>query len=240
MTLEEIRTAVRDAVAERASDAGLISSEAELDRWINAANRTVFRKAIKKNADRWKERASDIAYVAPGPLDFSVIAGGDPLLAGPLAVAFGSSPVEHISLVRAKRSDGNYYPVTPFEQGEDHAEIEPVTATSGSFPFRWYVEGEALWLSPPPVVDQTLEVTFVRSLAVLAAGEHALAGRYPESHDVVVWKAAQLLYAKDEQRSTPWDAEWNESIRDLLASIARSQNQQTRRVRRRSHYRFSR
>lgn len=222
MTLGELRDEVRDAVLEKASDTGLIPDTASLDRWINRANRDVYRQAVEWNPTPWIERSADVAYAAP--LSFAAIAGP-------------GKPVRSVHLVRAKLGS-DYYAVDPLEEGAlDFVGYEPASGGGGLLPSRWYVEGRALWLTPPPVGPTELRVSFVREAAAMAApADPALGGVLGDHHDLVALTAAQLLYRKDEMLVTPWDKDVEKGLRDLRSALARNQGQRTRRVRAASHF----
>lgn len=219
--LDQLRRETRDAVLEKSSDRGLLPDDTSLDIYVNAANRSVFNQAVKWNPRPWMERSADLAYA--NPLPFSGIAG--------------AAPIKRIHLVRVK-TGGGYAPVTPVEEGElDFADIEE-GVTAASITSRWFVEGEALWLTPPPASAPQLRVSFVRAIGSMSdPNDHfALGGQMPDHHDVVVWKAAQLVYRKDEMLRTPWDVEVEDGLRALRSELARNQGQRTRRIRRASHF----
>jgi hypothetical protein len=228
LNLAALRDAVRDAVMEKVTDLGLIPSDASLDRYINAANRAIFKEAAAWNPRPWFERSADIAYASPLPFS---------------SLTPDSAPVRSVHLVRVKVANG-YAPVTPLEEGElDFAEIEAGGAANpvlsqNAIASRWFVEGQAIWLTPPPAGATVLGVSLVRAIGSMtdAVNHYALGGQLPDHHDLVVWKTAQLLYWKDEVLRTPWDAEIAEGLRALRKELARNQGQRTRRIRRASHF----
>lgn len=223
MNLSELRERTREVLAERATDRGLISDDAELDRWLNSANRSLFNEAVRWNPRPWIERTGDLAYT--DPLPFSS------LLAAPASVK---------SIHRVAAKDGEaYYALTPAEEGYlDDSDVDPgLPVQTASDLTKWYVEGEDLRLYPPAAVGTYLRVWLVRELAdMVDEGDLPLGGRFADHHDLVVWKAAQLLFRKDEVFVTPWDRELEDGRRALRSALARNQGQQTRRIRRASHF----
>jgi hypothetical protein len=223
--LTELRADVRSAILEKTSDVGLIPDDTDLDRWINAAIRAVYNVALKANPRPWMERSGDLEYAAP--LSYQ-------------AIGAGGEPVRKIYLCRAKAGAG-WVKVDPLEEGElDFADLEdgvPGPAASSS---RWMVEGQDFWLTPPPSGPAILRLSFVRELPALVVGAPpaplALGGRVLGHHDAVVWKAAQLIYAKDEVIQTPWDRHYAQAELELKRDLARNQGQRTRRIRRQSHF----
>lgn len=226
MTLSEIQAFVRSAVLEKTNDVGLLPDTADLLRWVNAAHKAVYAQAVEWNPRPWFERSADVAYA--NPLPFATLAGA------------GKS-IGKIHLVRVKVGSG-YAPVVPLEAGEiDFADIEEGTdTTANSLTSRWYVEGKNLWLTPPPNVAVELRVSFVREIGALASPANdeteMLGGHFGDHHEVVGFKAAQLVYRKDEVRVTPWDLDVEDGLRALRSALARNQGQRTRRIRRASHF----
>ncbi|MGE5617336.1 MAG: hypothetical protein ACM3UX_00205 [Candidatus Woesearchaeota archaeon] len=221
MTLTQLRSFVRDAVMEKSTDLGLIPDDTSLDRYAHAAHKAIYEQAVEWNPRPWMVRSADLTYA--NPLTFTTIAGG-------------GKPVRSVHLVRVKNGVG-YSPVTPQEAGYiDFADFED-GATSVQVPesCRWYVEGAGLYLTPPPT-GATLSVSFVRHVGEIASGDEILGGLLLDHHDLVGFKAAQLIYRKDEMLRTPWDEEIAEKLRALRSALARNQGQRTRRIRRSSTF----
>lgn len=222
MNLATLRTRVRAAVLERATDVGLISGDPEANDWINAANRAVFNQAVEWNPRPWIERSGDVVYA--GPLLLATLAGG-------------GAPVKSVHLLAVKVGSG-YEKITPSEEGYlDDSGLDPLLAVASASPSRWFVEGQGIWLAPAPGAAPTLKAWFVRQLVDLAADvDVPLGGLFLDHHDLIVYKAAQLLYRKDEMILTPWDKDVDEGLRVLRSALARNQGQRTRRIRPASHF----
>lgn len=228
MTFAQIRQFIRSAVLEKTGDNGLIADEADLDRWANAGHRAIYIEATQKNPRPWFERSGDVVYANPLPL--ATLQGG-------------GKPIAKIHLLRVKVA-GGYAPVQPLEEGEkDFADEEDgvgQVVTQNALTSKWFVEGKSLWLTPPPAAAPTLRASFVRELGLLVSpgddGVELLGGNFGDHHELVGFKAAQLLYQKDELRVTPWDFAVEERLQTLRRELSRNQGQGPRRIRRRSHF----
>jgi hypothetical protein len=223
-TLTTLQEHVRDLVAERASDKGLIESDAALTRWINRAARQVYRKALEWDAQAWVVRSGELSWQATNTLTFAEIITGQTVL-------------DRIVAVKVKR-DGNFYAVDPYDVGYlEHIYLEPDPGASTIPSFRWYVEAQELRFTPVPTGTQTLVVHYLPVLADMSQGtEEPLAGRLDAHHDLVALVAAQMLFRKDEWFATPWDADVKDGYDDLRRALTRTQGQRTRRIRRASHF----
>lgn len=222
MTLTQLRVFVRDAILEKSTDLGLVPSEASLDWYCHAAHKAIYEQAVQWNPRPWIVRSADLAYA--NPLLFATIAAGN-------------GAVRSLHLVRVKVGSG-YAPVPPLEVGEiDFADMEEGASSSATaLSSRWYVEGRNLWLTPPPSAAVELRASFVREIGNIAADAELLGGQLTDHHELVGFKAAQLLYRKDEVLRTPWDVDVEERLRALRHALARNQGQTTRRIRRSSHF----
>jgi hypothetical protein len=220
VTLTELRAFVRSAVLEKATDKGLIPSDADLDLYLHAAHKAIYDLACKWNPRPWMERSADHAYANPLPL--ATLAGA-------------GKAVREVYLLCVKDGAG-YRPLTPREAGYlDFADLEEGVSAAAN-PSQWYVEGVAIWLTPPPARAAVLRASFVREVGAIGANDQLLGGRLGDHHELIGFKGAQLVYRKDEQLRTPWDVEVEERLRALRSALARNQGQRTRRIRRASHF----
>jgi hypothetical protein len=225
VTLTQLLAFARDAVLEKSTDLGLIPDDTSLKRYAHAAHQFVYEAAVKWNPRPWVERSNDVTYAHP--LTFSTLAGQN------------GKPIRSIHLVRVSTGYG-YAPVTPIDPGYlDFADIEdgsvvvqgPTDLTS-----RWFVEGDKVWLTPPPATSPILRVSFVRHVGEIGDSAELLGGLFADHHSCVAFRTAQMLYRKDESLRTPWDEEVADRMRALRAALQRNEGQRTRRVRRQSHF----
>ncbi len=236
MTFAEAKTAVLEGLKEQVSSRGLIPDNAALERWVNMANGAIWAGAIGQNPRAWILRSEAATWdPAQGYLTMDELVAS---LANPLGFPLGTPGVHHIRYLEYQDpTDSRWKPIVPFES-EDTGLLEPVSRTfQPRIPSRWYVEGDLLYLSPPPDSGLAVRCRFVPLLPTLtAAGEWLLLGRHTTYHDLVVLKTLQLLWRKDEEKTTPWDTEVADGTRDFYHAIRRTQGMRTRRVRRVSHY----
>jgi hypothetical protein len=235
MTRTELIQAIRDIVNEKATDTGLVT-EAEIIRDANRANREVYKRCLEWNLDPWLERSENFAYPVNG-LSFAVVAGEvAPEFADDFSFAFSGSPIAKLGLVKIQEG-ADFYKIDPVDNAMDHADIEPAQGRSPLSGTRWFVEGQRIWLTPPPAGSPTLKVWFARSLLDLGTPlDQPLAGRLMDHHDLVALVAAQMIFKKDEMLRTPVDTDVTEGFIDLRRALSRSSEQRTRRIRRSSHY----
>jgi hypothetical protein len=193
---------------------------------LKEANRTVWKKGLLANPSRWLSRTPDITFdAAVGELAFDDICTASSLSAADLAL---------IQFLEIKGSDGRYYPSWPTESfAGDRFRHEPSygSAPDARYAFEWYIEGDALRLTPPPGTNLTLRLVLAEVLPDPLDNEPLLAGKYAQHHDLVITKAAILLYSTDEERVTPWDREYKELMETFLMDLARGgQGMRSRRV----------
>lgn len=220
MTLTQLRAFIRSAVLEKATDTGLIPNDADLDLYGHAAHKAIYEEAVKANPVPWLERSLELAYANPLPL---------------AALKGAGAAVRSVHLLRVKTGSG-WAKVVPNEQGAiDFADIEE-GASAAAITSRWFVEGQAIWLTPPPSDAAILAASFVREIGNVAAEAELLGGRLGDHHELVGFKGAQLIYRKDELLRTPWDQEIEDRLRAMRKALARNQGQRTRRIRRASHF----
>jgi hypothetical protein len=231
---------VRSMTLERLGENGL-SDDVDLRRYVRMANERIWTKAQLLNPDRFLQRGPDVVYPHAGPLPFSVLEGGDPLLAGALALSLGSQETATIDYVEVKRvSDGRYFPVFPTE-GRERFRSEPrfgnVLPADVDLPYEWYIEGTGIYFTPPPVMDLTCRFVTASIIPEVQDSEQLLWGRYRNHHSLVCIKAAMLVEHKDERGSTSWDGEYKEGLDLLERELYRGgTSMRTRRVNARSPF----
>jgi hypothetical protein len=222
-SLADARAEVLEALKEKVNAKGLVPSEAALDRWINRANRWAWNKGVQRNPDAWKTRAPPATFPsAAGVLALDQLCGVAPRSVHLLQVLDGSNTWKTVD---ARESADR--------PTMDRAPTPPVTR----IPYGWYTEGGNLYLTPVPQRDWQVRATFTGLLARLTNDADALlANRFGDHHDLVVYKTCQLMTHKGEGSKTPWDGEVDDSLRDFITALRRSQGQHSRRIRRTSHY----
>jgi len=225
MTLKDMREMVLDALRERTSSRGLIPDVTSLNRWVNQANRWAWKKGVERNPDHWLERSDDLDYLpADGKYDLS------------------SSGVEvykpsWIAIVDPSAQPGGQRFIDWTEpQNRPIHETSGRPAPANELPRSAYIEGASIFFTPPPSTGFKFRFGYVPKLEDMASDDEALGERFPEHHDLVVWKTCQLLSRKAEKDKTPWDNEVGEALGDFIRALRRSQQQKTRRVRPASHY----
>ncbi|HEY6015726.1 MAG TPA: hypothetical protein VIU16_02980 [Gaiellaceae bacterium] len=193
---------------------------------LKEANRTIWKKGVAQNPARFRVRTGDVVLSA---------AAGKLLLTDVIATAgLVAEDIASIDFVEIRGSDGRYYPAWPTEDGGgDRFLHEPSygSAPDARYAYQWYIEGDALRLTPVPGTDLTLRLVVVPMIVDPADDEPLLLGKYAQHHDLVITKAAQLVYATDEERVTSWDREYKELLDAFLLDLVRGgQGMRSRRV----------
>jgi hypothetical protein len=227
---------VRNLILERAGEVGLVSDD-NIRSFVRRANRTVWKEAVKRNADAWKVRTPDILFPVTNDLALDIIGGANPDTAGDLAITFGAALVHKVYYIEVQYL-GDYYPVGPLNNPEDTYIYEPGTKIFAGphQPANWYIEGQKLKFTPPPLMPLTIRARYVPAIPDPVDQEHMLQGRYPQHHDCVSTLAACLCFKKDEKASSPWDSEYKQLLQQFMLDLAEPQGMQTRRVAPRGPY----
>jgi hypothetical protein len=215
MTLAEAEPLVRLKIAERTNDAGLVTPD-ECKTFIKEANRFVWKKAVRANPEPWLTRGAGVVF---------------PASAGELALhtLTGSASVDLVSeidFLEAQGTDTRWYALWPVPAGQqDRFLNEPFVATPAGlhagFSFEWYIEGQAIRLTPPPSTDLTLRPVWLARIPDPVDGGQLLNGRFWDHHDAVVTKAACLCYHRDGMGKTPWDGEYDALEEELILAAKR-------------------
>lgn len=224
-TLTNLRTEVREAVFEKATDTGLITSDTMLDRWINRANQQVWLRGLLRNPRAWIERTAQFAFPTTGSYALGSL----------VSPAVSDSLIWRLFSVESLES-GVWKPLWAVEGNGDYLEFEEDSATTFDPTRRWYIEGLSLRLTPLPSAALTLRARLARAPVDMTANDEALGGKYPEHHQLVALKAAQLLYRRDEEKTTPWDREVEGLTLTFTDALRRNQGGITRRINRRRAY----
>lgn len=252
MTLAELRQEVRDSMGEQTPTptSGLVKGDPELNRWCNRANRHVFNLAARLRPELFLVVNGDDSPFDPEnalPMDLGGMFNEELTTSGVLinASAFGIrfanlstigvKSIHHVAVVQGEKVTR----VLPLEDGFDRFEAGFPTLAVDLAPFRWFVEGQALFFTPTPEGRETMKVAvwFVPEIPKLVDdADQLLMGRLVGHHDLVTAKAAQMLWRKDEEIRTPWDAEVETGERELQMALRRTQQQGRRRVGRAGHY----
>lgn len=224
MIVTEAVAAVRLKILERSNDAGLVT-DAEVKSFIYEANRRVWNKAALQNGAQFMSRGADVTFPTTNTLPLSTLTG-----------ASADGDVVEVSFLEVKASDGRYYAMWPVASGPSDrflAEpgVSPLNAIDPGAQFEWYLEGQSIRLTPPPTRALTLRAVWIQKLAQPADAAELLGGRFPMQHDLVVTMAAVLCYHRDGVKETPWDAEVEDLLGDMIVAVKRGgQGQRSRRV----------
>lgn len=226
MDFSELKQKVLDLVAEKEGDRGLVDSTEgqNLERFINTANRTVWRAAAKKQPQLFRVRGGEVTFIAAtGRLEEAEFTESD------------STKVRSIDLVEVKYGN-QFFPVPPYDDpNQRFAVLEPsgpVAPPAGQVPYRWYQEAGSIYFSPPPVANLTVRVTFIPIVETMTnPTDVPIAGVLDEYHDLVALEAACAILRRDEHMKTPYDEPRDKMMAEMTGDLGRSQGQRTRRVR---------
>lgn len=250
MTLAELRTAVKDAMAEANPTpvSGLLNGEAELDRWIRRAHRWVYNLVARKQPALLLQASPEVPVEAGGentfpltlPADLAGNADVDLLTqANGVSIPFselaeaGVISVHFVAIVSGEK----LVRVEAREHGLDRmSNVDVPRLSNETAPYRWFVEGQSIFFDPQPKAPFRACVWFIPHWEPTDAAHVALRGRLVQHHDLIVAKACQLLWRKDEEIRTPWDAEVEDLERELTFALRRTQQQGRRRIGRAGHY----
>jgi hypothetical protein len=216
-TLADAVAELENLVLENFEESDLLTP-AQARAMLRRANRVVWQHAVMSQAEPWEVRSGDLVIPASDKLAFLDV----------------SAPGIHkIRYVEAKRGD-LYVPIWPLSN-QDRWRYDLFTPRE-VLDFRWYIEGNALRLSPPNKEAVTVRVAYLPVLADPSDTDMLLGGVAPEYCDAVVTKAAILAYAKDESSATTWRSEYEEQLGLMKQSLPQQQGRESRRVHRASDY----
>lgn len=199
MTLTQLQSLARNLAFERAGEVGLVT-DPELIEILNVASRAIYFRIVTLAPDELSERLT--VGAATNPIPFATIApSGQPIL-DVLALRYGT----------------NKLPLPRLARPADVIAFEPAFGTPT--PQRWFVEESTVHLVPYYNYPSfSAEFTVVRTPADMAAGSDVpWGGKLPEHHDKIAILGSKLIYHKDENPQTPWDAFW-QYLDGLVASL---------------------
>lgn len=234
MTFLDAKNGVTEALKEQLSSRGLVPDTAALERWVNRANGNVWVWAVERNPRAWWVRSAD--------LTFDPVVGSIPYAD---ILNFGIDPPSEPAVYRIEKlwyfdtNDSKWKAMQPLESEDQplYEPTQPALAPNPPKPTRWYVEGTSIFFTPVPTTSLQVRVTYIPVLQPMGLdSDWLLGGKHQAHHDLVIFKALQLLWKKDDAQATPWDSEVQDGFKDFLRTLRRTQGMRTRRVRRVSHY----
>jgi hypothetical protein len=201
--LSDLETLVRGLIFESSSDTGLVT-QAQLQAFIQRAHRDLYSRIARVSPSVFRARSADKTITSSG-YDFS----GTNLDAG---------GVLKIQKVEYKDATGNYSAL----QRIDYDEVGTLSTTQtrpgyvGSY--QWTVLGTKIYLIPQNNVSETIRIVYVPGPTDIASNAYPFGGLFPESHDIVGYRAADLALTKDEKPSV-WHGTFLELWRDFQESV---------------------
>jgi hypothetical protein len=222
VNLTNLEDFVKNLLAEDTVETGSSSAlftTAQLDDVINAANQKVYLEAVKASQSMFLARSSSLTFSSStGYYDFStaVDANGIYIL----------TDVEF-------QYQSRWYQIELGTPNQRH-DYEPQTIAMPQrfIPQIYYIEGEKIYFSPPPVSDQTFRISYVPNLPAMTASVVALGGKLIPFHRVVGYEAASMLGAKGSMKNTPlWQKEADTWLHEMRTHLSRRSTQRGRHIR---------
>lgn len=197
LTLATCRSLVRNLVLERAGDVGLVT-DAELNDIINFAARSIWLHIATKYPDVFAQRSAASFTVTSGVVPFSsiVASGGGSgnvfrilnALVGPVGTAENAmEQIHEFDKVAARHV---------YEPGAGGTPTGLVAQPA--LPYRWYVEGTALFFSPQTTGNFDTRIQWVQQPQDMTGDTDTLwGGQLAMYGDTVCGLAAVIVQAKD-------------------------------------------
>lgn len=212
MTREEVVALVREALNEDAATSALVT-QPQLETRVNIANRKTWVEAVKAQQGPWTIRSADLTHAAStNSTDYD---------------ALSTSGVYMVSDVRLKFGD-RWVPLIPRVPQDAR---DPTISVQPFFPDGYILEGGVLLLDPPPSSDQTIRISYIPNLPILAAGDQVLAGQFPMFHELVAYECIVALLVKDKEDPKGYGALRDELKAEFKKHLSRKNSQAPRAIR---------